>query len=352
MKRLDAAVRNASETTRLKHVRSKDAEVHVVGDDVLKVAVRPRACLSFATEGTILARFGPLAAECNIVRPIAFQQTETVPAGLEKNDATGCSLKYAVSLREGSSGREGRHLTPIGGATCPAYLLLERCRFSLGDYLNECRHHGVTALPMRAERARRDRWGAQLVLAVFYLHSNHVHHLDVKPDNVLVDQQDDVRLADFGEAVEGRSTVQDVPPGTARYMMPVLSSTAPLTHYYLKCRDLFALVQTLRALHGARDGGSASPASTWLHAVLTHPVVRDIRSTGSFARTHHAATSTAAAGSSSDPYRLRYQTWLGALHALLCRRRRFPPTLVPLFLICSRQLRSMVVADSDKLRSP
>ena len=345
--RLRAAVRDATTTTRLGK-RTKDAAVYLLETSALKVARRPRECLAFAKEHAILARAASDREEepgddHHLVRLLAYEQTAP-----DANADNACSLAYAVAKTSSPQRRSSRaspspkKCTPIG-RTCPAYLLLERCRLSLGDYLAAARAESLSA---RAERARRDRWGAQLVVAVCYLHAQDVHHLDIKPDNVLVDARDNVRLADFGEAVEGRRSVEQVPPGTDRYMMPVLAAAsttaaaataaeAALTHYYLKCRDLYALALTLRELCEAPNGAAAagprsrrlSSAQSWLHELCAHPTLRALLSSSpqpDAATAHHSHAA-------HDPYRARYGEAMRALHALLHRRRRFPPALVPTF---------------------
>src|SRR5439155_7878640 len=53
------------------------------------------------------------------------------------------------------------------------------------------------------------RWMRQIAAAVQYAHAQGVIHCDLKPSNVLLDDQGDARVTDFGLAV---SPAADVPP--------------------------------------------------------------------------------------------------------------------------------------------
>ena len=59
-----------------------------------------------------------------------------------------------------------------------------------------------------------------IVRGLSYLHSHDVVHLDVKPANVLLDQQGRCKLADFGTAVALSDLMQSEVMGTPVYMAP------------------------------------------------------------------------------------------------------------------------------------
>ena len=66
----------------------------------------------------------------------------------------------------------------------------------------------------------------QLAQALSFMHSKHVAHLDVKPENILVDSRPRLKLLDYGSAcamdrpdAPGGGLVQDI-GGTDRYMAP------------------------------------------------------------------------------------------------------------------------------------
>jgi len=65
--------------------------------------------------------------------------------------------------------------------------------FDENERLFSCR---VSGAAVEAERAAR--YLAELASALSYLHMRHIAHRDLKPDNVLLDDRDKVKLCDFG----------------------------------------------------------------------------------------------------------------------------------------------------------
>jgi serine/threonine protein kinase len=76
-------------------------------------------------------------------------------------------------------------------------------------------------------------FAAQIVQGLHYLHrERHQVHRDVKPANILCDQQGRVRLSDFGVAKDLTSTLEqcDTFLGTARYMAPETLGGKPYSY--------------------------------------------------------------------------------------------------------------------------
>jgi len=61
---------------------------------------------------------------------------------------------------------------------------------------------------------------AEILLGVQLLHSNGILHADIKPENVLIDADGHIKLADFGMAVDMSDMSPSVCRGTADYQSP------------------------------------------------------------------------------------------------------------------------------------
>lgn len=68
----------------------------------------------------------------------------------------------------------------------------------------------------------------QLLEAINYMHSNHVAHLDLKPDNIMLDKLYNLRISDFGVATRIKhDDFLNTYQGTKFYMAPEIIEGKP-----------------------------------------------------------------------------------------------------------------------------
>ena len=86
---------------------------------------------------------------------------------------------------------------------------------------------------------------SQIILALEFMHNNDFVHLDIKPENILINRYGYVKIVDFGFARKLNTNVKneygtlyrtDKIEGTIEYLSPEM-----LRKYYGKCSDIWAL---------------------------------------------------------------------------------------------------------------
>jgi serine/threonine protein kinase len=100
----------------------------------------------------------------------------------------------------------------------------------------------TTPLPMNTAR----RYFRELISALEYVHSQRVCHRDVKPENLLVDAEGTIHLADFGVAVafEGDNDFLANTAGTLAFMAPELCAEGG-AHFSGRKADIWSAGVTL-----------------------------------------------------------------------------------------------------------
>jgi eukaryotic-like serine/threonine-protein kinase len=116
--------------------------------------------------------------------------------------------------------------------------------------------------PLPAERVARI--GVQIAAALAAVHARHIVHRDVKPGNILVDDQDFAKLTDFGISIWRQVTRTDDGSfsGTPAYAAPEVTAGRPAT----EASDVFSLGATLfAAVEGTPPFGTGEPDEVLEH---------------------------------------------------------------------------------------
>ena len=98
----------------------------------------------------------------------------------------------------------------------------------------------------------------QILVAARFAHRRNVIHRDLKPQNVILDDEDNVKVTDFGIARAGASDITEVGAimGTAQYLSPEQAQGRPVT----EASDLYSIGVVLFEMLTGRapfDGDSA-----------------------------------------------------------------------------------------------
>jgi len=99
-------------------------------------------------------------------------------------------------------------------------------------------------LSSKTDEERRCKWIKGILEGLVYLESKNIMHRDLKPDNIMLDINDNIKILDFGLAslVSEQGSVYEK-CGTPGYIAPEVfsfSKTRPSSYYDPKC-DVFSL---------------------------------------------------------------------------------------------------------------
>ena len=116
------------------------------------------------------------------------------------------------------------------------------------------------------------RWGAKLARALHYAHEHGVVHRDVKPSNILITDDDEPKLLDFGLArdVESAVSLTQGFVGSPAYMAP--EQIAPRGGDVDARTDVYGLGATLYQCLGGEPPFSAERLEATFRAILEDPL--------------------------------------------------------------------------------
>jgi serine/threonine-protein kinase len=148
------------------------------------------------------------------------------------------------------------------------YIAMEYCE---GDSLKQVIVREAPLDPARAIAITK-----QILVAARFAHRRNVIHRDLKPHNVILDSEENVKVTDFGIARAGASDITEVGAimGTAQYLSPEQAQGRPVT----EASDLYSVgVVLYEMLTGRAPFKGDSPVAVALqHVNQPPPSPRDV----------------------------------------------------------------------------
>ena len=149
------------------------------------------------------------------------------------------------------------------------YIAMEYCE---GESLKQLIVREAPIDPARAIAITK-----QILVATRFAHRRNVIHRDLKPHNVILDDEDNVKVTDFGIARAGASDITEVGTimGTAQYLSPEQAQGQPVT----EASDLYSIGVVLFELLTARApfGGDSPVAVALQHVNQPAPSPRELQ---------------------------------------------------------------------------
>eukprot|EP00347_Sterkiella_histriomuscorum_P000708 403374812 len=150
----------------------------------------------------------------------AFKEQPTEQDLIEISIMKGIKSQYLCELFDLFKNNEGKYS-----------IVYEYAKF--GDLLKYSRDTLEWNIPENLAK----EWLASVVLGLKELHQRGIIHRDIKADNILVFKEDEVRIADYGQAKVMGDSQSKRPYGTLNYLSPEMRNC----EYYDSSTDIYSL---------------------------------------------------------------------------------------------------------------
>ena len=100
-----------------------------------------------------------------------------------------------------------------------SYIVLELCKTDLFDFINKITFKQLIL------------WIKQISSGIDYIHSNDIVHSDIKMENILIDDKENIKITDFGLSMK-LNIINTIRSGTSQYFSPeMLNNNWKATKY-------------------------------------------------------------------------------------------------------------------------
>ena len=126
----------------------------------------------------------------------------------------------------------------------------EKVAYMALPFLSKGDLHGLVSKFGKVSRNTSRFLMKQIVSAVYYLHTEGIAHRDIKLENIMLDEEFNAKLIDFGFCIKADPTMKEkLQCGTYGYMSPQMKAKIPYDAFK---SDVFALGVTLFTLRSGR----------------------------------------------------------------------------------------------------
>lgn len=149
----------------------------------------------------------------------SYQNVPVVVKKYSKRDArfTRCYISHEIDIHSRLHHKGVVSLYGVFETNDHIYMILESCQIDLRDYMNELIDRHV--FPM-SEKTFMTTIAIPILEALVYLHTHHIVHRDVKPENILMDTNGEWKLCDFGVSIDLSTQRSASLVGTLDYISP------------------------------------------------------------------------------------------------------------------------------------